>query len=79
MDDLLNGTSDDRAVPSAQRAEAYLTARLAIGTAHYRDLIADGAATGISKDALYRARRRMGLIAKNGVWALPEAAVGSQQ
>ena len=24
MDDLVNGTSDDRAVPSAQRAEAYL-------------------------------------------------------
>ena len=43
--------------------------------AYYRDLIADGAATGGSKDALYRVRRRMGLVAKDGVWGLPEAAV----
>ncbi len=79
VDDLINGTSDDRAVPSAQRAEAYLTARLATGAAYYRDLIADAATTGISKDALYRARRRMGLAAKEGFWTLPDAAVGSQQ
>ncbi len=79
VDDLEEVPFDARTAPGVDRAEAYLTARLASGAVYYRDLIADGAATGVSRSTLYRAKRRMGLVATNGVWALPDAAVGSQQ
>ena len=79
VDDLEEVPFDARTAPGVDRAEAYLTARLASGAVYYRDLIADGAATGVSRSTLYRAKRRLGLVATNGVWALPDAAVGSQQ
>ena len=79
MNDLAEVSFDARNAPGVDRAEAFLTDRLASGAAYYRDLIAAGAATGVSRSTLYRARRRLGLVATDGFWALPGAAVGSQQ
>ena len=47
-------------------------ARFVVMPGHYRDLMADGTANGITQSALYRARRRLGLVAADGFWALPE-------
>ncbi len=52
--------------------------KLANGPVHYRDLMADDTANGITQSALYRARRRLGLVSTDGFWALPECPVGSQ-
>ena len=79
VNDLEEVPFDARTASGVDRAKAYLTARLANGAAYYRDLIADGAATGVGRSTLYRAKRRMGLVATDGFWALPDAAVGSQQ
>ena len=67
-----------RTAPRLDEAESFLIDRLASGAVYYRDLMADGAATGVTRSALYRARRRMGLVSTGGFWTLPEAAVGSQ-
>ena len=67
------------AARGVSREESFLTDRLASGAAYYRDLIADGAATGVGRSTLYRAKRRMGLVSTDGFWALPGAVVGSQQ
>ena len=67
-----------RTAPRIDEAESFLVDRLANGAVYYRDLMADGAATGVTRSALYRARRRMGLATTDGFWVLPEAAVGSQ-
>ena len=79
MNDLAKVPFDARTAPGIDRAESFLTDRLASGAAYYRDLIAAGAATGVGRSTLYRAKRRMGLVATDGVWALPDVAVGSQQ
>ena len=79
VNDLKEMPFDARTAPGVDRAESFLTDRLASGAAYYRDLIADGAATGVGRSTLYRAKRRLGLVATDGFWALPDAAVGSQQ
>ena len=76
--DLAKVPFDGRPAPRLDEAESFLTGRLASGAIYYRDLMADGAAIGISRSALYRARRQMGLATTDGFWALPDAAVGSQ-
>ena len=79
VDDLAQVPFDGRPAPRLDEAESFLIDRLTSGAVHYRDLIADGTAIGISQSALYRARRRMGLATTTGFWVLPEAAIGSQQ
>ncbi len=79
VDDVAEVYLEARTAPRIDEAESFLIDRLTSGAFHYRDLIADGAAIGVSQSALYRARRRMGLATTDRFWALPEATVGSQQ
>ena len=78
VDDLAKVPFEARTAPRLEEAESFLIDRLTSGAVHYRDLMADGTAIGISQSALYRARRRLGLATTDGFWGLPEAGVGSQ-
>ena len=77
VDDLEEVPFGARTASGVDRAESFLTDRLASGAVYYRDLVAGSAAAGIGRSILYRARQRMGLVATDGFWALPDDAVGS--
>ncbi len=68
--DLPDVPFDDRVAPAVDAAEQLLINALARGPRYYREVLAEGATSGVSRSSLYRACRRMSVLSVDGVWSL---------
>ncbi len=68
--DLPEVPFDRQATPGVDATEALLVGLLADGPRHFRDLLGEVTAAGLSRTTLVRAGERLGMEERGGVWAI---------